>query len=38
MNKITIRIIPNVNIKIFVSVNEDVPIYCCTEDNLETWK
>jgi len=42
MNRITIRIVPNSNIEIFLSVvNEEVkvpPIYCCTKDNLEMWK
>jgi len=39
MNKITIRIVPNSNIEIFLSVvNEEVPIYCCTKNNLEMWK
>jgi len=39
MNKITIRINPNTNIEIFLSVvNEEVPIYCCTKDNLEMWR
>jgi len=39
MNRITIRIIPNTNIEIFLSViGKEIPIRCISKDNLEMWK
>jgi len=39
MNRITIRIISNPNIKVFISVDsQEVPIRCISKDNLEMWR
>jgi len=39
MNKITIRIIPNTNIKIFLSIDSaEIPLQCYEKNNLEMWR
>jgi len=39
MNRITIRIVPNHNIEISISSDENmIPLYHITKNNLEMWK